>query len=225
MKKFLIMTALLVVGGLSAQAAVASCNAYPTLGGPTGIKGNVCQIGDKIFSGFGANGTLAEIPADWIFAVDIQAPVLTSDIYNVNIGQPSGGGTSLGTGTWGVSYVVEVDKTMSPNHYITNVSVGLNPGGFGAGTANKMVYDYASNNLIGQATAIAPGGPNPIFFSIIPSQKILVLETVTVTVGQLSSFTDAYKQTQLDNVPEPATYGMMGLGLAALGLVARRKKA
>lgn len=203
---------------VSSQAAplATACSSITTLQSIKNSGG--CQVGDKQFTGFENLGSLNAIPNDWIVAIDA-----VGQIYNVNIGQPSAGGTVLlpAGSPWGIQYLVTVDTTMSFFDYITRVSVSLNPGGFGAGTAYKVVKDL-NGNVLNSATATAPGGPNPNTFFITPSQAIRVEETITLTTGVLSSFTDAYEQTA---IPEPGTYAMMGLGLAALGLIARRKKA
>jgi PEP-CTERM motif len=218
---------LLGLGLTVALSAVVS--ATPILGLPTcasrtsyGSIGAGCQIGDKQFTNFNV-GAVGTIPSNW----DMTFEVLTTGTFRLDFAQ--GGSGSLlqfPAGPWTVSYNVQVDTNMAPNNYITEVGISINPGSFGEGNVQKTVTDLTPGNegfVLGVGIANTLGS-NPAEFLLKPaSQWIRVVEVVTLTKAgsALSSFTDGFRQS---TIPEPATYGMMGLGLAALGLVSRRKK-
>lgn len=223
MKKILLMTTVLVASMLSVQASAiqSTCTRVSTYGDVLALGSAGCQVGDKIFNNFGTAAGTTAIPLNW----QVTLETLPSGEYNVDFAQGSTGSQlSFPAGPWGVQYDVRVDTSFpgASNNYITEVGINLNAGATGTGLLTKTITNLDPNSgLIGALLGIAttPGGSSSV--SLVPaSQWIHVVETVSLTKGTLSSFTDAYVQS-----PEPATYGMMGLGLAALGLISRRKKA
>jgi hypothetical protein len=232
MKKSFLMAAMLVVSALSVQAAAiqATCARVNNFSDVLALnETGGCQVGDKIFSNFNTpstNGipdpTIGGIPANW----QVTLERLPSGEYNVDFAQGSTGSQlSFPRGPWFVSYDVRVDTAFpgAADKYITEVGINLNAGATGRGTLSKAITNLDPSLPVGIGALLGSGstsGGNGYIISLLPaSQWIHVVETITLTRGTLSSFTDAYIQS-----PEPATYGMMGLGLAALGLIARRKK-
>lgn len=184
------------------------------------VPGGGCFVGDKEFTNFTTPlGTLA-IPSVWEVNITDQG----GDAYRVQVAQAGSVNATNATYPAVFGFQYEVKVIGQENHFITNMSATVDCGGFLPCSLQKQVYDLsgalvASGTLIGGATSTG----SPANFTLVPaSQWIRVVETLTMNDQKLASFTDNLQQS---TVPEPATYAMMGLGLAALGLIARRKKA
>ncbi len=200
------------------QETVASMKAY----GSTG-----CITSDKIWADFSNINPaipvgVQAIPSAW--QVNITEPftdVHFIDFVQDNTGNALRNNTPGVNNVWGIQYSISVDVANFPNKYITNVGVSQNGGTAPGGTVliQKMIYDNQGNQIPTPALS-TPG--NFVSNPITGVQWILVKEFITLNNGQTTSFTDRFLQS---TVPEPGTYAMMGLGLAALGLISRRKKA
>ena len=234
MKKLFLIAAALVASTVAAQAEVILANPCSRVSFVSDLR-NVnfigCQVEDKIFTNFANVDGTTQIPDNWQVTLDLDTD--TGD-HIVNFARGTTGDVlASATSPWGISYDVQVDTTynngISLYKYITAVGVSLDLAGVvKAGTLTKTITNLDPNkgnigDVLGVASIISPNGPNvsPAIL-IYPSQYIHVVEVITSTSGGLQSFTDAYAQSY---IPEPATYGMIGLGLAALGLISRRKKA
>ncbi len=215
------LSAVLPAAPIAGLAGCATTTNYGSIGAG-------CQLGDKQFTNFNV-GAANTIPSNWAMTFEI----LNSGTFRLDFAQGTQGSLlQYPAGPWTVSYNVQIDTNMAPNNFITDVGVSLNPGAFGEGNVRKTVTDLTPGNVgfvlgVGVANTLAG---NPIQFPLNPaSQWIRVVEVVTLTGtgSALSSFTDGFRQSggfQPSAIPEPATYGMIGLGLAALGLVSRRKR-
>jgi hypothetical protein len=231
MKKVICVAVLLVAMGLSASAATLT---------PCGERGSEtvaglqtkggCISGDKIFTGFSdilpADGSLP-IPGNW--EVNITEPFTDEhvvDFIQCTVGCLPLTDPAIGTPTvWGIQYSITVDTANYPNQWISKIGVSQNAtvGEGGSAMIQKYAYD-ANGNLL------TPAGQWPltstgsfVFGTLSPKvQYVLVKEFITLDKATVTSFSDKFVQS---TIPEPGTYAMMGLGLAALGLIARRKKA
>ena len=219
-----VVTVTLAIGAFAAPIQ-STCTPLATYGDVLALGPGGCQVEDKIFNNFGSVAGNVPIPLNWQVTINL----LPSGEHNVDLAQGSTGSQlSFPGGPWAVQYDVKVDTTFpgSLNNFITEVGINLNAGATGRGLLTKTITNLdplhgAMGALLGVVST--PGGSNVVTL-VPPSQWIHVVETISLTRGTLSSFTDAYVQEHLGGVPEPATYAMMGLGLAALGLIARRKK-
>ena len=232
MKKLFLIAAALVASTVAAQAEVILANPCSRVSFVSDLRNPLfvgCQVEDKIFTNFANVDATTQIPDNWQVTLDLDTD--TGD-HIVNFARgATGDALAVTTSPWGISYDVQVDTTYpgSLHNYITAVGVSLDLAGVvKAGTLTKTITNLDPNkggigDLLGVASVISPNGPNvsPAILAY-PSQYIHVVEVITSTSGGLQSFTDAYAQSY---IPEPATYGMIGLGLAALGLISRRKKA
>lgn len=219
MKKLLMMTAIFAASTLSVQAVTVDCTDTWAVARSAGY---TCVSADKIFASFtngvvGPPGVLAGIPDDWILTIG--ETVL--DEHYVTLTGPSPILATAVTQIFGISYAVAVDP--NANKSITSVSIAatMNPGQGAPQTRNLTKWLYDTNGLpLGSGSTDG----SAVLINIAPSKVLLVEEVFTLRNSTLSAFTDTYFQTG-GQVPEPATYAMMGLGLAGLGLLARRKKA
>lgn len=113
--------------------------------------------------------------------------------------------------------------TFTPTFGSSTVSAVLNSIGF-----NKVTnLDFTSVTINGHALDIVNG---VVDTASTPSELSLVGALTLIVSGKpheaSSSFNASYSGTiNVTAVPEPETYAMMGLGLALVGVAARRRKA
>ncbi|HEY3440009.1 MAG TPA: PEP-CTERM sorting domain-containing protein [Paludibaculum sp.] len=227
MKKLFLIAAALVASAFAAQAAVvqANCSRVAQYSDAKALGAVGCQVGDKVFANFGDVVGTTGIPDNWQLTLDID-PDTGDHVVNFASGS-TGSILPIAQSPWGVQYDIKIDTTYpgSLYKYFAQVGISLDLSGLGpVGTLTKTITNLDPNHgTIGDllARATVPPVGVPVTFAYA-SQYIHVVEVITSTKGSLMSFTDVYSQA---NIPEPATYGMMGLGLAALGLISRRKKA
>ena len=214
MKKLILVVAALAVSATMANAGVIASTLQPctSLGIALSAINPGCNITDKDFTNFTTWGGYTAFPGDWKIAIDAYDETHVVDIARA-------GGQSIGVGSYGIQY--DVNVLQGAGMLIKKITLNLNSGTT-VSTLYKSVYDLTPGNLGALLGSGSTAGLATNFYLVPASAHIRVQERVVVTgAGLFSSFTDSYTQV----TPEPATYAMMGLGLAALGLISRRKKA
>lgn len=214
MKKLFLVVAALAVSATMANAGVIASTLQPcsAAGFPLSSIGAGCTLTDKDFTNFTTWGGYNAFPGDWRLSIDLADGDHVVDLARA-------GGTTIGPGTYGIQYDVDVLK--GSGMLIGHIHININSGTASA-TLTKSAYDMTPGNIGALLGTGSSSGLQTTIYLTPASAHVRIQEKLVVTSGtSFSSFTDAYSQV----TPEPATYAMMGLGLAALGLISRRKKA
>jgi hypothetical protein len=229
---------LLTIFGLATTAMTAFATPACPDGGTLSTflaSGYSCQIGDKIFSNFtyvsSAFGGALAVPAAGI-TVDTVGPAGTgASVFNNNIGlQFNAGWNALAGQTTDadIGFTVTVlggaisiedfglaqVSGVLPNGSATVVENGCGPAPCTPSELAVMTFDYGGSDTQRVAdTMFAPLG------SVTVSKDISVTGGTTGS-AHLSLVTDTFSQ-----VPEPLSMGLMGGGLALVGLAGLRRRA
>jgi hypothetical protein len=210
-----VLFALSVVIGLmtAASAAPIQCSTVSTFQQLVTASSNPdpgCQDQDKIYSNW--SGTLpGSTPVLISFVVGTLA-----EQHSVNIGDLAPSGTP-----YTLSYVVSVDPTpATANNWITRVFLDADAPA-GSGTVTKDVYAWnGSQGALLDSLVSANGVPD--ITPPIHEKAVLIIETFDITTSAYNSSTNVFVQ-EITDIPEPATYALIGVGLIALAVRARRK--
>jgi hypothetical protein len=109
--------------------------------------------------------------------------------------------------------------------YVADASIGVQKFTFN-GSAWAHAYDFTSSGAYGLAVDFA--APAPRLFWTTPTEVFTAIDTGSAAVGMsiasISSASGAFRGLDLVPVPEPSTFVLAVLGMAAAGIAARRRR-
>jgi hypothetical protein len=230
MKIILTLVLLLTVSSIGAFAAPVACLGTAQ-GGDSGsmadLEANMnsvdgCYIGDKWYSDFSATGDFdADLGVYEVELNNLQNPP-QPDFHGFTF--LSGAGDFIGPGVYQIMYTVEVDPAF-PLQFINSHSLGIN---VNAGLA-PITYDVTGVGPVGVAVTPLSALGGVFAGGIVPATQGPITFSLNLNVGPLRTVTEfehqIFQETQTvpPEIPEPATYLMLGSGLLALALLRRRR--
>lgn len=215
--------ALLMAGAMllssAANAQVAEC---PTRQSLEDFLSTPCRSQDKLFT---ANGELTSIPNEQIIiSLDI---VADTDVHRLSY---SRGAAAFDDGVYSLAYSISIvdnpdtDEDETVLRTFDSVSLGVDvPGQVPGVTVEKEIggTGFGENVL---DTLVSVNGAEAGPYTCGPCGSTLyIVDTVTIDGGLFNSFTNTFTQNRTP-VPAPATLGIFGLGLAAIGMVGVRRR-
>jgi hypothetical protein len=229
MKIILTLVLLLTVSSIGAFAAPVACLGATAQAGDTGtmaaLETNMnsvdgCYIGDKWFTGFSSSG-FADLSLLQAEINNLQNPP-DPDFHGFTF--LSAPGDFIGPGVYQIMYSVVVDPAF-PLQYINAHSLGINV----SGGLTPISYDITGVGPGGVVVAPLSAQGGVLAGNIVPSTQGPITFTLGLSVGAGRSITEfehqIFQETQTvpPEIPEPATYLMLGSGLLALALLRRRR--
>ena len=235
------MLAAVVLSATMAMATVSTCGSLAVGDNTVGYyaaNGVVCDVGNLQFSAFTYVGS-ANPAGDVIPGTSIQ-------ITAVSGGIDFSAGWSVSTQSGNVSSFEDSDVSFTVtgiNGYkIEDIGLAFNGSYTGNGTSS-VTEEYCLGTTVSVSTCSNPSAPisvtnpppvNPNDVTFGPVTSLTVSKDIDVTSGtdksgwvstaSISSVVNTFSVIDAPSVPEPATFGMLGLGMLALGLLHRSTK-
>jgi hypothetical protein len=221
---FLSAVALVSLGVVGLQAApilappIAACSTLASGGtandlfflfGVWSAPNFACEQQDKIYSNF----SLGAIPTDTTLRIQLQ-PIGPQEFHTLTVNG------NFGT-AFTFSYDIAIDLTLNPSNRITAVTGDIsNPSNAGTPSNTKTVFTEGGA-MIGSlvSTQGNPGG------SILLSQTAVhVVDAYLPNAGAAVSISNTFRQ-DINAVPEPASFALIGGGLLMLATRRRSRRA
>jgi hypothetical protein len=235
------MLAAVVLSATMAMATVSTCGSLTAGDNTVGyyVANNVvCDVGNLQFSSFAYVGS-ANPTGDAIPGTSIQVTAVSGGI-------DFSAGWSVSTQSGNVSSFEDSDVSFTVtgiNGYkIEDIGLAFNGSYTGNGTSS-VTEEYCLGTTVPVSICSNPSTPitvtnpppvNPSDVTFTPVTSLTVSKDIDVTSGTkqmgsvstatISDVTNTFSVVNSPSVPEPATFGMLGLGMLALGLLRRSTK-
>jgi hypothetical protein len=182
----------------------------------TGLPSGTVTQQDKDFSAF------TELAGN--FSTFGKTEIKTVTFSGFDVHTVSFSGAFQQNGVYDLTYVIAINGTAAPSVYITSVGIGFDQS-FNTGvkgTFQKQVWEYdlgVVGALLLDQTVINNAGN----FGIGNHKALFIRDTIRVNDSSVNSASNSFIQTGVPEIPEPATLSLLGIGIAGLGFIARRR--